>query len=64
MPVWTHLLLLVGEQQQETETERDKREKGDVELKWHCNLALARAVCPHRGLVFYDRDEDEYIFVA
>lgn len=50
MPVWTHLLLLVGEQQRETgtETERDERErekeKRDIELKWHCNLALAGAV--------------------
>lgn len=46
MPVWTHLLLLVGEQQRETgtETERDKREKGDGELKWRSNLALAGAV--------------------
>lgn len=45
MPVWCHLLLLVGEQRRETgtETERDK-EKEDIELKWHCNLMFAGAV--------------------
>lgn len=45
MPVWSHLLLLVGEQQPETgtRTEGDKEEV-EAELKWHWDLMLAGAV--------------------